>query len=448
MLKAATDALSEICAGPDTRLCVALSGGVDSVVLLDVIHRLRGNLGFQLTAAHVNHGISANAAQWAGFCTQLCEQLGVPCACFELVVPRGDPAGLEAAARRLRHAALDSLPVDWMLFAHHADDQAETVLFRLARGAGVRGLAGMRAVTLPANGRVARLRPLLGVRRKDILAYARQRGLQWVEDESNADLRFSRNFLRARVLPPLEEGFAGAVDCLRRAAVNLAEADTLLESLAEIDRANCGPNDDGWLVLKAVLALPDARIFNLLRSEIRRLGLAPPARSRLQECVRQMRSAVDHPLHLPMGEAACCVYRGRLWLEPVPVGLPSDMDCEGWHELPWGTGVVRFENRLGEGVSLVKLQSARVVSVSVRWEGLTLRAGPGRPRRSLRKLCQDAGLPPWWRDNLPVLKVDGEAAWVGGLGVAGDFVCSPDEAGMLPVWLHSVGPVTESELLG
>ena len=423
--------------GRGRRVCVALSGGVDSVVLLDVLDRLRDEFSFSLEAAHVHHGLSAHADDWARFCEQLCAARGIALHRFAVEVPRDDPQGLEAAARRLRHAVLAGVDCDWLVFGHHLDDQAETVLFRLARGTGVRGAAGMQAIDRSAHSEGAvrgRLRPLLRLRRQAIVAYARARGLAWIEDDSNADPRFTRNYLRHEVMPALAHAFPGVVESLGRAADNFREADSLLVALAEIDRAQCEPQADGSIDQACLLRLPDARVFNLLRALMGQTGLARPARGRLIEAVRQLRVAAGRALHLPLGEAACCAYRGRVWIEALEGGQVQAVAWQGEDVLPWGAGAVVFARGVGEGVAAARLEAAGTVTLAPRWPGLMMRAGPGRPRRSLRKLCQDAGLPAWLRAGMPILRVDGEAAWIGGLGVGGDFACAPDEPGVRLSW--------------
>ena len=432
--QAVADVLAAADVGAKGRLCVALSGGVDSVVLLDVLSGLSARSGFALRAAHVHHGLSAQADAWALFCARLCEARGVALDVFRVSVARDDPDGLEGAARRARHAALTTIDADWQVFGHHLDDQAETVLFRLARGTGVRGAAGMSAIS-PAHGAGAgRLRPLLGCRRRGILDYARARGLEWVEDDSNAEMRFSRNYLRAVVMPALERGFPGAVDSICRAAEIFRESEGLLETLAQLDRESCEPDPEGTLALTALLDLPDARVCNLIRMELHERGLAAPSRNRLLETLRQLRAAPDRALYLPLGAAACCAYRGRLWVERSLDEAPEPVVWSGEATLAWGAGQVAFERVFGGGVALALLDGARSVRLTTRWEGLVMRAGPGRPRRSLRKLCQDAGLPSWMRSGLPILQVDGEAAWIGGLGMSADHRCTPGEPGVLPVW--------------
>ncbi|HQV07869.1 MAG TPA: tRNA lysidine(34) synthetase TilS, partial [Thauera sp.] len=219
----------------DMRLCCALSGGVDSVVLFEVLHRLQPRFGYRLSAAHVHHGLSPHAGDWAEACMARCARAGVPLQVFHVEVDRLHPDGVEAAARAARHAALDTVDCDWLAFGHHQDDQAETLLFRLLRGTGVRGAAAMRAASVPVDGRPGRLRPLLALRRAQIEDWARRAGLDWVEDESNVALHFTRNAIRHRLLPVAQELFPAAVPALARAAAHFAEADDLLGELAAAD---------------------------------------------------------------------------------------------------------------------------------------------------------------------------------------------------------------------
>nr|NMF97886.1 tRNA lysidine(34) synthetase TilS [Aromatoleum toluolicum] len=414
---------------PGEALCVALSGGVDSTVLLHILARLRGRGGFTLAAAHVHHGLSPKADAWLEACRASCDALGVAFHSFRVQVRRDDPAGPEAAARAARHAALSRVPCDWLAFGHHQDDQAETLLFRLLRGTGVRGAGAMAEVEPGAPGR---LRPLLGLRRAQIVAYARERGLTWVEDESNTDERYVRNLLRHRVMPVLEEAFPAAVPVLARAGAQFREADGLLGDLARLDDAACG----GTMLERAkLLLLSDERVRNLLRWRIRALGLEAPARARLVEAVRQLRAAPEQALRLPLGAVVCCTYRGRLWLEPE--GGRAVPEATVWHgeaELPWGAGRVVLAGAVGEGLSRAVLDRAREVVLGPRWAGLALREGVGRPRRSFKNLCQEAGIPAWLRDGLPVLRVDGAAAWIGEIGVAAEFRCAPGEPGVVPLW--------------
>src|SRR5574338_4455 len=397
--------LTAAAVGPGTRLCVGLSGGVDSVVLLYFLHRLQADRNFVLAAAHVHHGLSPQADHWEAACAGHCARLGVPFSALRVKVARDHPQGLEAAARLARYAALDAQPADWLVLGHHQDDQAETLVFRLLRGTGLRGAGAMRRVERPVRG-LPRLRPLLDVRRREIEAWARAEGLSWVEDESNADLRFTRNRLRGALLPAWEADFPGAVPALARAAGHFQEASDLLDELAALDDAACG---SGAWALRAFSALSDARRRNLVRWAIRRRSGVAPEAARLAEALRQIEVAREAAiLHLPLGGLALCAFRGRVWLEPEEEGMLPPV-------------ALRFGGQGG----------------AVAWgrgRGLQLRLGPDRPSRSFKNLCQEAGLPAWWRDRLPVLRIDAAPAWIGGIGEAAEFACSAGEAGVMLRW--------------
>ena len=422
--------LAEAGVGRASRVCVALSGGVDSTVVLHVLAGLRSAAGFSLCAAHVHHGISPHAEQWREHCAQACASLNVPFSALRVIVPRDHPDGLEAAAREARHAALASVEADWLVFGHHRDDQAETVLFRLLRGAGVRGAGAMAPVAS------RRLRPLLGTRRDEILAYAQSASLAWVEDESNADVCHVRNRLRHEVLPCLEAVFPAAGAMLTRSAENFREADALLADLAELDAVACG--EIGRWRVEAVKALSDSRLRNLIRWRIHALGFDAPPRARLIEAVRQLRESAAVSLYLPLGGAACCMHQGSLWVERSLDAVPSATNwrpgAEG--EVEWAGGRVVNRVATGEGLSLRLLQAAESVKLSARGEGLRMRIAPGRPRRSFKNLCQEAGIPAWLREYLPVLYVDGAPVWIGRIGLNPEAVCAPGEPGVQLEWVR------------
>jgi tRNA(Ile)-lysidine synthase len=283
---------------PADRICVGLSGGCDSVVLLHLLSRLE--IGSRLSAIHVHHGLSPNADAWTAFCQDFCRALGIVLVVEPVVVDSDSNLGLEAAARQARYAAFERCAADCLLLAHHRDDQAETMLFNLVRGTGVTGAAGMPVERQLGSFRL--LRPLLGVARSDLLAYAAENELAWVDDESNDNPGFSRNFLRHEVMPVLESRFPAASACLAGAAGHFSEADRLLAELAEIDWQACSDGDR--LSLRALRQLSVERVKNLLRYRLRQLGWRVPAASRLNEFARQLLAAAPdkHPqLQLPDG---------------------------------------------------------------------------------------------------------------------------------------------------
>jgi tRNA(Ile)-lysidine synthase len=270
-------------AGPGQSVLVGFSGGLDSTVLLHATSRVVSGAGLGLAALHVHHGLSRHADAWAASCSEFCASLGIPIAVRRVEVPARSGEGLEAAARRQRHKALADQPADWVLLAHHADDQAETVLHNLFRGSGVRGAAAMPE----ARGRT--LRPLLGLGRAALFEYAQTHGLRWIEDESNADLRYTRNFLRREIIPVIESRFPRASEQLAAAAGHFGETELLLDDLAALDLGSA--RREFPLPLTLFRRLSDARARNLLRAILGWHKVQPPDELRLKEFIRQLRTA-------------------------------------------------------------------------------------------------------------------------------------------------------------
>ncbi len=272
---------------------------MDSVVLLHLLHTLAPRFEWRLSALHVHHGISPNADVWADFCTDLCARHGIQLHIEQVDInPLRDTHGLEAAARKLRHAAFAKQSCDFVALAHHADDQAETLLLQLLRGAGVKGVAAMPVIKREVQHAV--VRPLLEIPRSDLHAYARLHDLRWIEDESNADDSYPRNFLRHRLLPVLEQRFPAYRDTLNRSAHNFAESSELLDELAQVDGAQvlC----EGQLQVGALLVLSRQRAKNLLRYFLHTQGAPMPQAVQLDDMLRQLCEARE--------DAAVCVEFG------------------------------------------------------------------------------------------------------------------------------------------
>lgn len=264
---------------------------------------------FDLSALHVHHGLSANADRWEAFCDAYCQRLGIALSRTHVSVERGSRDGLEAAARRARHAAFAATEADWLVLAHHRDDQAETLFFNLLRGTGLAGAGAMRE----RSGRL--LRPLLTLGRDEIEAYARRHQLEWIEDESNADVRHARNFLRGRIFPELSRRFPAAARNMAAASARFAEASDLLDNLARLD---LGPADDFPVPIGALKSLDEARARNALRYLLARHRVMIPSEARLREALRQLLDAAPdrHPA-LMFGRHRLCRRRGQIHLESV-----------------------------------------------------------------------------------------------------------------------------------
>ena len=270
---------------PGQSVALGLSGGVDSVVLLHALSELKTNV----SAVHVHHGLNPAADDWAAFCEELCVRWKVPFRIERVDVERNSDDGLEAAARRARHGALDNAAGDWIMLAHHEGDRAETMLFNILRGAGIRGAGALREI----NGRL--LRPLVSVSRSRIQEYAHDHALPWVDDVSNADIRFTRNYLRHRVIPELESRFPAASMMMARAAGHFAEAADMLDELARVD---LGGGECRFPVhIDMLVALSEPRARNALRFLLSQTGVGIPSEDRLIEAVRQCTSAAPdrHP---------------------------------------------------------------------------------------------------------------------------------------------------------
>ena len=376
-------------------VAVALSGGVDSVVLL---HSLKQSAGEGLSAIHVHHGLSPNADRWAQFCRRLCKRLGVPLVVKKVKVARREGRGLEAAARDARYKAFQEIDSQAIALAHNLDDQAETVLMNLLRGAGARGASGMPH-EMKFKGKTL-LRPLLGVPRSEIEAYARKHRLEWIEDESNADEALTRNFLRRRITPLLDERFPAWKRAVARAARHFS-------------RKEAGANE-------------------LLRQFLRSKGLRAPSEARLVEMLKQLaargrRTLIEHD------GARLRVYRGNVSVEPPPSAASFaalKWQGEAKLEIPALGGELRFRRARGKGFDA----GMKSLQVRLRAGGERLQPDPRRPRRTLKNLFQEAGVPPWERERLPLLFSGDDLVWAPGLGIDARFRAAAGKRGLLPEW--------------
>jgi len=421
---------------PGQTLLLGLSGGMDSVVLLDVLARCREPLSFKLRAVHVNHQISPNASAWAEFCRELCAALAVPLetATVDLQGCRG--LGLEAAARAARYQVFERQQADFVVLAQHLDDQAETVLLQLLRGAGAKGMAAMPELATRHSALSTHLlRPLLEITRAEIERHARQHGLRWVDDESNRDVAYDRNFMRHQLLPLIERRFPAYRATLSRASRNLAEAAQLLEELAQMDASVAVAQ--GALDIAALRTLSPARAKNLLRHYLDGFEIAVPA-ARLEEMLRQLTDApADAKVRVTLGRHELLRFQDKAWVRQRGVVVDKD-SCWHWHgeqelRLDGALGTLSFERGGGGNVSLEKLL-AQPVTVRLRQGGERLRPDCNRPRRSLKSLLQETNVPPWHRGQLPLLFCGERLVFVPGIGVDCDFQAGPGEPALAVRW--------------
>lgn len=421
---------------PGARLVVGLSGGLDSVALLSVLADLAGPMGFSLRALHVNHGISPNAAQWALFCETLCAGLGVPLLVEHARIGDTRALGIEGEARRARYEIFAREHGDFIALAHHRDDQAETLLLQLLRGAGPLGMAGMPELRALPGSRAQVLRPLLAVARSEIEAWAREHGLAWIEDESNDDLELQRNFIRHRVLPLLEQRFPAARVTAARAAAHLAEAESLLSALAQIDLEALGRERE--IGLAGLRRLGPARAKNALRYLCQSRAIPLPSAAQADELHRQLIEAQnDRTVLVEIGGWQFRRFRGRLYIERARPDVAPGFreDWAGENELPLLAlgGVLRFKPEEGRGVSVRKLNRAGV-TVRLRRGGERFQPDARRPHRTLKNLLQEKGIP-WWRRGRWPLVYCGEAlVCVPGIGDDCAWQADRSEPGLIISW--------------
>ncbi|CAN0621886.1 tRNA(Ile)-lysidine synthase [Burkholderia multivorans] len=432
VLDAVGVALSDV--PPGARIAIAYSGGLDSSVLLDAAVRIAG--APRCIALHVHHGLSPNADAWAVHAEASAATLGVGFDAMRVDVPRESGVGIEASARESRYRALDAMcerhgaAVLWL--AQHADDQAETVLLQLLRGAGIAGLAAMAPRYRPAGAPVERVRPLLRLLRAQLERYAAARALDWIDDESNSDTRFARNALRIDVLPALAAHFPGFRDALGRAAQHAAAAQRLLDDLAALDFDVAARDGGRTLSREALVALDDERGANLLRFWMRSLGLPGASAARLANMMRQLREAHDaHALRVDHAGQCLRLYRDMVFwdaggrIETAEDGSAAARPAtacvwdgqEVWHLPAWrGTFVFALAAPGdADAVPETLLRAAPLVA-RAREGGERLRAEPSRPSRTLKNLFQERGVPAWQRD-VPLLYAGGRLLYVPGLGV-------------------------------
>jgi tRNA(Ile)-lysidine synthase len=433
LLKRVTSTLSSVVPSGSS-LLVGLSGGVDSVVLLHLLVQIAPGFSWRISVLHVHHGISPHADNWATFCSELCAKYSIPLQVERVDISPLRDMGIEAAARQLRHAALARQQVDYIALAHHRDDQAETLLFQLLRGAGVRGVSGMPALKVRQNA-PALLRPLLDVERSELEVYAREQGLSWVEDDSNEDVSYPRNFLRHKVLPVLQQRFPAYRTTLARSARHFAEAAELLDELAALDAKSAMREDR--LSIAVLHQLSHARGKNLLRYFLDGRGAPIPDATRLEEMLRQLCEAGEGAqIRITWQNWQLRCYQKQAYV--LPVSLPAAEFSMVWRGeaeilLPASHGVLYFERVTGQGLSLSKLQQD-VVTIRSRHGSEHIKLDAVRPRQSLRNLLQQQAVPPWQRELLPLLYCGDELVYVPGVASAAGYLAKEGEEGVLFRW--------------
>lgn len=409
---------------------IAYSGGIDSHVLLHLC-AAQADLHERITAVYVHHGLQAQADDWAAHCASQSAALGVGFRCLQVDAKAASGESPEAAARQARYHALLALiqPDDAMLFAQHREDQMETVLLQLFRGAGVRGLAAMPLVTPFGSGSL--IRPLLPIPKSAIQEYARVHHLNWVEDPSNQSSDFDRNFLRNQVVPLLKQRWPSLDKTVARSAQHCAEASALLTARDSSQLSRLADPENHSLDLNKLQSLADADIHGLLRQWFGSLGLKPPSQALLQTVKQQFlhSDSLANP-HLVTQGHVLKKYRQTLYCLAEKTFAPLP-DAQDW---PADTRTMRLANDC-----VLSLTTANSGINQSLWHGskITLRPRSGGEklklanragRHDLKKLFQEAGVPPWERQSRPLIYLNGQLAAVAGLWIA-EWACAQIDAG-------------------
>ena len=419
------------------RYWVAYSGGPDSLALLHALAALQSEMpAVDVRAVHVNHGLLPIARQWQTHCADVCSRLRVGLETVEVEVGGRRGESIEAAARTARYRALSRLmdTGDTVLTAHTQEDQAETLLLQLLRGAGADGLAGMPEIAVFANGWLGR--PLLRTPRALVHDYAASLSVESVEDPSNQDRRLARNYLRHEVLPSILSRWPSAGNTLARAASHLAESSRLTKDLAGIDLERVCEPGSNTLNVTVLRSLGDARGRNVLRAWIRGSGTKLPSSAQLERLeVDVVGSGWSRNPVLAWSDMSVRRYGDTLYLVPrdINTNLSGSFEWDLERSLSLCAGRLVANRRRGEGIAASQIRGNRVV-VQFRRGGERCRPAGSAHHSSLKHLFQQYRIPPWERGYIPLIYIENKLAAVVGLWVCETFAAGMEEDGWVLDW--------------
>ena len=424
---------------------VAYSGGLDSSMLLHLLADHRDRLSGPLSAIHVDHALQPGSRDWTEHCRRQCARRDIPITALTVDAGAAPGESPEAAARAARYAAIAEVvgPAAMLLTAHHQDDQAETLLLQLLRGAGVDGLAAMPAVRAWHGGWLAR--PLLGVQRKQIHAWARSRQLSWIEDPSNKHTEADRNFLRRQVMPLLAERWPSAGSSLAHSAALCADAAAALRREAATDFASLASADQDRLDVTALCDMGEARAREVIRFWLRCMGVPPIPSRRLHEALAQFCQARDDAqVEIDWNGYSLRRFRRQIWLVGKLAAPGAGLSAWTGEMRELGPGLGRLHCIEAPGGIDPQLFTTANVQIGYRIDGLRCRPAGRAGTRSFKKIAQEHGIPPWLRDRLPVIFVDGQPA-----AIPNCCICEPfavhEGVGLHPRWIPAVALTREAK---
>ena len=419
------------------RIWIAFSGGMDSHVLLHAFADLKVRLNdVELQAVHIDHGLNEKSESWSQQCQQVCESYDIPVKIVRVDARHDKGESPEAAARHARYDAFKELlkEGDCVVTAHHQDDQAETLLLQLARGGGPAGLASMPVLGRFHSAWLAR--PLLNFTREQLSDYAQGENLQWIDDPSNFDINFDRNFVRHTVMPALKQRWPQIVKTISRSALHNAEVSQLLEQLADMDLQQLQGEYPNTLVVSALMALDEKRRNNAIRTWIKKLGLPLPQAVHLEHINRDILLARKDAQ--PAVNWAGCVlsrYRDQLYaMRPLPAHDNSRLyqwDLQNTLPIP-GIGTLSARSVTGSGLAYSEMLDNNVdnsISIRFRQGGEQCRPSGRAHTHDLKKLFQEFNVPFWARDRIPLVYVNNTLAGIVGYCYCQEFAAGTNETG-------------------
>ena len=410
-----------------SRYIVALSGGLDSVVLL---HALKNYLTehkstIPLIAIHINHCLQAQSQNWVEECEAITKKLDIVFKSINVKVDLNSGRGLEASARNARYSALlrEMQPNDWLITAHHQEDQAETLLINLIRGSGIAGISGISKFRKFGLGWI--VRPMLNIAKDNLISYANENSLDWIEDPSNIDLDFDRNFLRHEIITSLKKRWPSVSECLCRSSAHAGEASQLLFELAEIDlKKIC--SDSSKIPISKLLELAPARQRNLIRFAFQKLKLNMPSTVKLKLIFSELIFARQDSQPLIRWDGVIVRrYRDNLYLmsdKEMPYLYPLTISG---NELFLGPGMGSLNFEISENIGLSKELFDKGLTVKRRAGGEKIIPYNHTHRKELKKLLQEKGIVPWMRNQVPLVYSGRELVAVGDLWISKDAISEP-----------------------
>ena len=421
------------------KICVSLSGGVDSIVLLYALNQCLEK-GCLIRAIHINHNLAKDSQVWADFCKRTCDRIQIQIDIHSIKVKNTEGFGIEAAARKARYQKLQRSiqEGEWLMTAHHQEDQLETILLRMARGTGIEGLQGIQKQFNFGKGKI--LRPLLDVSKSEVLGYARKNNLDWVEDASNQETYFDRNFLRMNVIPKLKERWPAFSSSVSRLSNISNQTSTLLKELAQQDLGSNYPiknldidilknksngrviNIIRFLILKNEMTVPSMKVLNSGVNILLNPKSVNPTMVWNNYCIKRY---VDKLYFLKLSELQPNQSNKLMhWSIDEPLILDED-----------GSSLAAIM-AIGRGLSLKKCN--KNLDVQFRKGGESIRPVGHKITKKLKKLFQEDHILPWTRDKIPLLYKKNELIGVGDLWFNQNYIASEEEDGFLVNWSRNI----------